>query len=315
MITLVIPVYNRPDEIAELLESIERQSYKDFEVIVVEDGSSIPCKDELDRFSGRFKLSYYCKPNSGPGPSRNFGAEHAAGDYIVVLDSDVILPDGYLEVVHSAVAGGRIDAFGGPDRANPSFNTMQKAISHSMTSFLTTGGIRGGMKDVTKFHPRSFNMGVRTTVWRELGGFREMRYGEDVDFSIRLKEAGKRVELVREAWVWHKRRNTIGSFYRQVFHFGQARICLYRLHPSTLKIVHLLPSAFVVGTLVLLAAAPFTYALSLIPLALLCTLLFADSLYHNRSAKVALLSIVTTFVQQFGYGLGFLSEALAGKKK
>ena len=158
-------------------------------------------------------------------------------------------------------------------------------------------------------------MGVRTTVWRELGGFREMRYGEDVDFSIRLKEAGKRVELVREAWVWHKRRNTIGSFYRQVFHFGQARICLYRLHPSTLKIVHLLPSAFVVGTLVLLAAAPFTYALSLIPLALLCTLLFADSLYRNRSAKVALLSIVTTFVQQFGYGLGFLSEALAGKKK
>lgn len=305
-ISFVIPVYNRPDEIVELLQSLDRQQFRDFEVIVVEDGSTVPCADVVAPFRDTLHLTYLSKPNSGPGPSRNYGAKYAKGDYIIVLDSDVILPDDYTTAVCKALADGRIDAFGGPDRANSNFTITQKAVNYSMTSFLTTGGIRGGMKRVDKFHPRSFNMGVRSTVWHQLGGFREMRYGEDVDFSIRLKEAHFTVELVPEAWVWHKRRNTLGSFFRQVHHFGQARIHLYRLHPDTLKLVHLMPAAFVLCTTALLLLAPFTCAWSLLPLALLALILFVDSLIRNHNISVALLSVVTSFVQQFGYGTGFL---------
>lgn len=314
MISLVIPVYNRPDEIVELLESISQQGDTDFEVIVVEDGSTRTCKEEIAPFADKFKLQYFFKENSGPGPSRNYGVQHASGDYVIVLDSDCILPADYMRVVRQHLDNEQIDAFGGPDKAHASFTTLQKAINYSMTSFLTTGGIRGGMKNVNKFHPRSFNMGVRTEVWNKLGGFSQMRYGEDIDFSIRLKEAGYKVVLMPDAWVWHKRRNTLKSFFSQVFHFGQARICLYRLHPDTLKLVHLFPSAFVVGVVLLLLAAPFTYALSLIPIVLLALLLFLDSLRLNKSFKVASLSIVTAFTQQFGYGLGFLREMVRGKK-
>lgn len=314
MISLVIPVYNRPDEIVELLESISQQGDTDFEVIVVEDGSTRTCKEEIAPFADKFKLQYFFKENSGPGPSRNYGVQHASGDYVIVLDSDCILPADYMRVVRQHLDNEQIDAFGGPDKAHASFTTLQKAINYSMTSFLTTGGIRGGMKNVNKFHPRSFNMGVRTEVWNKLGGFSRMRYGEDIDFSIRLKEAGYKVVLMPDAWVWHKRRNTLKSFFSQVFHFGQARICLYRLHPDTLKLVHLFPSAFVVGVVLLLVAAPFTYALSLIPIVLLALLLFLDSLRLNKSFKVAALSIVTAFTQQFGYGLGFLREMVRGKK-
>lgn len=314
MISLVIPVYNRPDEIVELLESISQQGDTDFEVIVVEDGSTRTCKEEIAPFADKFKLQYFFKENSGPGPSRNYGVQHASGDYVIVLDSDCILPADYMRVVRQHLDNEQIDAFGGPDKAHASFTTLQKAINYSMTSFLTTGGIRGGMKNVNKFHPRSFNMGVRTEVWNKLGGFSQMRYGEDIDFSIRLKEAGYKVVLMPDAWVWHKRRNTLKSFFSQVFHFGQARICLYRLHPDTLKLVHLFPSAFVVGVVLLLLAAPFTYALSLIPIVLLALLLFLDSLRLNKSFKVAALSIVTAFTQQFGYGLGFLREMVRGKK-
>lgn len=314
MISLVIPVYNRPDEIVELLESISQQGDTDFEVIVVEDGSTRTCKEEIAPFADKFKLQYFFKENSGPGPSRNYGVQHASGDYVIVLDSDCILPADYMRVVRQHLDNEQIDAFGGPDKAHASFTTLQKAINYSMTSFLTTGGIRGGMKNVNKFHPRSFNMGVRTEVWNKLGGFSQMRYGEDIDFSIRLKEAGYKVVLMPDAWVWHKRRNTLKSFFNQVFHFGQARICLYRLHPDTLKLVHLFPSAFVVGVVLLLVATPFTYALSLIPIVLLALLLFLDSLRLNKSFKVAALSIVTAFTQQFGYGLGFLREMVRGKK-
>ena len=308
LISFVIPVYNRPDEIVELLESISKQNEEGFEVIVVEDGSSRPCKTEIEPYADKFKLQYFYKENSGPGPSRNYGARYASGDYVIVLDSDCILPPDYVSTVRRHLETGQIDAFGGPDSAHASFSALQKAINYSMTSFLTTGGISGGMKNVNKFHPRSFNMGVRTEVWKLLGGFSKMRYGEDIDFSIRLKEAGYRVVLMSDAWVWHKRRNTLASFFRQVFHFGQARICLYRLHPDTLKLVHLFPAAFVVGVFLLLVAAPFTYALTLIPILLLALLLFFDSLRLNKNLKVAALSIVTAFTQQFGYGLGFLRE-------
>lgn len=308
-ISFVIPVYNRPDEIVELLASIERQGTTDFDIIVVEDGSSQPCKEAIQPFAERMPISYLYKENSGPGQSRNYGAARATGDYIIVLDSDALLPDGYIDAVRRHLESDGIDAFGGPDKAAPTFTVTQKAINYSMTSFLTTGGIRGGKKRIDKFYPRSFNMGVRRTVWNQLGGFADMRYGEDIDFSTRLYAAGCKVALLEDAWVWHKRRNTIPSFFRQVRNFGRARICLTQKYPDTLKLVHLFPALFTVGSALLLLLAPFTRAWSLLPLALLLVVIFFDSLRLNRDVRVAALSMVTTVVQQCGYGSGFLAEA------
>ena len=309
-ISFVIPVYNRPDEIVELLQSIEQQGATDYDIIVVEDGSSQPCREAIAPYAERMPISYYYKDNSGPGQSRNYGAERATGDYIIVLDSDALLPKGYIDTVRRHLEAEPIDAFGGPDKAAPGFTPTQKAINYSMTSFLTTGGIRGGKKRIDKFYPRSFNMGVRRSVWNELGGFADMRYGEDIDFSTRLYAAGKRVVLLDDAWVWHKRRNTIPSFFRQVRNFGRARICLTQKYPDTLKLVHLFPALFTVGSALLVLLAPFTRAWSLAPLALLLIVIFFDSLRLNHHLGVAALSMVTTVVQQCGYGSGFLAEGL-----
>ena len=207
--SLIIPVYNRPDEVDELLESLTGQTFTDFEVIVVEDGSSCPCRDVVEKYRDRLDVKYYAKDNSGPGQTRNYGAERSAGEYLIVLDSDCVLPPGYLQAVEDELAREPADAFGGPDRAHESFTPVQKAINYAMTSFLTTGGIRGGKKKMDKFYPRSFNMGVRSEVYRRLGGFSKMRFGEDIDFSIRIFKAGCRCRLFPEAWVWHKRRTDL----------------------------------------------------------------------------------------------------------
>ena len=207
--SFIIPVYNRPDEVDELLASLTRQTISGFEAIVVEDGSAIPCRDVCDKYASQLDLHYYAKPNSGPGQSRNYGVERATGDYVIVLDSDVVLPDGYLKAVDDELQRESADAFGGPDCAHPSFTPTQKAISYSMTSFFTTGGIRGGKKKLDKFYPRSFNMGLRRDVYMQLGGFSKMRFGEDIDFSIRIFKAGCRCRLFPEAWVWHKRRTGV----------------------------------------------------------------------------------------------------------
>ena len=224
--SFIVPVYNRPDEVDELLESLEGQTLKDFEVVVVEDGSDKPCKDVCDRHADVLDIHYYIKPNSGPGQSRNYGAERAGGEYLIVLDSDVVLPEGYLAAVDKELQDAPADAFGGPDRAHPSFTDTQKAISYSMTSFYTTGGIRGGNKKLDKFYPRSFNMGIRRETYMSLGGFSRMRFGEDIDFSIRIFKAGCRCRLFPEAWVWHKRRTDFRKFWRQVYNSGIARINL-----------------------------------------------------------------------------------------
>ena len=245
--SFIIPVYNRPDEVDELLDSLTRQECRDFEVVVVEDGSAVPCRDVCDRYADRLDLHYYNKENSGPGQSRNYGAERAQGEYLIVLDSDVVLPPGYLSAVDAELAERDCDAFGGPDSAHPSFTPVQKAISYSMTSFFTTGGIRGGKKKLDKFYPRSFNMGIRRDVYERLGGFSRMRFGEDIDFSIRIFKAGCRCRLFPAAWVWHKRRTDFRKFWRQVYNSGIARINLYKKYPESLKLVHLLPMVFTVG--------------------------------------------------------------------
>ena len=265
--SVIIPVFNRPDEVDELLQSLTAQTFRDFEVIVVEDGSTLPCREVVARYAGALNVHYFCKPNSGPGQTRNYGAERSRGEYLIILDSDCILPPGYLSAVEQELRRCPADAFGGPDRAHASFTPLQKAINYSMTSFFTTGGIRGGRKKMDKFYPRSFNMGIRREVYRALGGFSAMRFGEDIDLSIRIFQGGYACRLFPEAWVWHKRRTDFRKFFKQVHNSGIARINLYKKHPESLKIVHLLPAAFTVGVAVLLLAAPFC-PYSLLPLAL-----------------------------------------------
>ena len=323
--SVIIPVYNRPDEADELLESLTRQTVKDFEVIVVEDGSTRPCKDVVDKYADRLDVKYMTKKNGGPGPARNYGVEHSKGEYVLILDSDCVLPEGYLAAVDKELLDSPCDAFGGPDAAHDSFTPVQKAISYSMTSFFTTGGIRGGKKKLDKFYPRSFNMGVRRDVYQRLGGFSKMRFGEDIDFSIRIFKAGCKCRLFPEAWVWHKRRTDFRKFWRQVYNSGIARINLYKKYPESLKLVHLLPMVFTVGVMLLLlgflAGIVLFFALpagmqqalgiavsvfSLLPLLLYAGIIFFDAAMQTGSVWIGLLAVRAAFTQLMGYGCGFL---------
>ena len=315
--SIVVPVYNRPEEVDELLESLCSQTCKDFEVLIVEDGSQKPCKDVCAKYADILDLHYYAKPNSGPGQSRNYGVERSQGEYALILDSDVVLPQGFIQAIVDELSREEAVAWGGPDASHPSFTPIQKAISYSMTSFFTTGGIRGGkannkaafqLKKLDKFYPRSFNMGIRRDVYLQLGGFSKMRFGEDIDFSYRIVEAGYQPRLFPEAWVWHKRRTDFRKFFRQVYNSGIARINLEKRHPGTLKLVHLLPMVFTLGVIALTLLAPLTCGYSLLPLCLYAALLCTDSTLKNKSLKVGLLSIPAAFVQLMGYGLGFLES-------
>ena len=303
--SVIIPVYNRPDEVDELLQSLVSQSLKDFEVIVVEDGSSVPCEDVVNKYRDKLDVHYYSKPNSGPGQTRNYGAERSKGEFLLILDSDCILPEGYLQAIEDELHREEADAFGGPDRAHDSFTRVQKAINYAMTSFFTTGGIRGGKKKMDKFYPRSFNMGVRAEAYRALGGFSNMRFGEDIDFSIRIFKAGYRCRLFPEAWVWHKRRTDLKKFFKQVHNSGIARINLYKKYPASLKLVHLLPAVFTVGVVFLLLCS-LLCVWSLLPLALFVFIVFIDASLSNKSVVIGILSVVASFIQLTGYGTGFL---------
>ena len=311
--SFIIPVYNRPDEVDELLDSLAHQTLTSFEVIVVEDGSAVPCREVCRKYENRLALHYYDKANSGPGQSRNYGVERAQGDYVIILDSDVVLPEGYLQAVDDELQRSPADAFGGPDSAHPSFTDTQKAISYSMTSFFTTGGIRGGKKKLDKFYPRSFNMGVRREVYQRLGGFSKMRFGEDIDFSIRIFKTGCRCRLFPGAWVWHKRRTDFRKFFRQVYNSGIARINLFKKYPESLKLVHMLPMVFTVGALTMLLLAvvliflcPHLAWLPLVPLLLYALIIFIDASRCNHSVHIGVLSIASAYIQLMGYGLGFI---------
>lgn len=303
--SFIIPVYNRPDEVDELLASLAGQTYSDFEVLIVEDGSSLPCREVVERYQGQLNLSYYTKPNTGPGMTRNYGAERCRGEYFIILDSDCVLPPGYLEAIYDELQREPADAFGGPDRAHESFTPVQKAINYAMTSFFTTGGIRGGKRKMDKFYPRSFNMGIRSEVYRRLGGFSRMRFGEDIDFSIRIFKGGYRCRLFPDAWVWHKRRTDLKKFFKQVHNSGIARINLYKKYPDSLKIVHLLPAMFTLCMVFVLLALPWCRWGLLLPL-IFALLIAVDSTIQSRNVKIGLLSVAAAYIQLLGYGTGFL---------
>ena len=305
--SIIIPVYNRPDEVRELLESLLIQTNSDFEVIIVEDGSSVCCDKEVDHFRDLLRMQYVRVPNGGPASVRNIGARMAVGEYLLILDSDVVLPSGYIAAVKKGIEQTQVDAFGGPDAAAEGFSPVQKVINYAMTSFFTTGGIRGGSGvRLDKFYPRSFNLGCKRLVYQQLGGFsEEMRFGEDIDFSLRLFKAGYKVCLFPEAFVFHKRRIDFKKFFRQVYNSGIARIHLQRRHPGSMKPVHMLPALFTLGCAILVIGL-FFCPWSLLPLLLLALLFLLDAWHTNRSLRIAILAVPASFVQLWGYGSGFL---------
>ncbi len=308
--SFIIPVYNRPKEVRELLESMVQQTENNFEVVIVEDGSDLKCEKICIEFQNKLDLKYFYKDNSGPGQSRNYGYEKAKGDYCIFLDSDCVLPQNYFKIVQNVLKEDYVDAFGGPDQAHVDFSILQKSINYSMTSFFTTGGIRGNSEKLDKFYPRSFNMGYSRDVFAKTKGFSKIRFGEDIDMSIRILQNGFETRLIKDAFVYHKRRTNLKQFFKQVFNSGIARINLYKRHPKSLKIVHLAPALFTVGTILFLILSIFYSTIFLLPLIIHMLILFVDSSLKNKSLTIGLVSVVTSYVQLFGYGLGFITATL-----
>ena len=309
----IIPVYNRAGEIKDLLNSLLSQSYTQFEVVIVEDGSTLRCEEVVAAFGHDLSIRYFYQENTGQGFARNFGMQQAKGDFFVILDSDVLLPPTYFEALEKAIATRSLDAFGGPDAAAEDFSPLQKAMDFAMTSFWTTGGIRGKLKDTAAYQARGFNMGVSRAVFDRLGGFVDPNRGEDIEWSLRIKKAGFRLELVSQAFVYHKRKNTLWSFAKQGFSFGRNRANVSRYHPEAIKLVHALPSFFLLF-LISLGINLLFIQLLLLPhlliLGLWAGLVLAQSSWEHRSLIVGILSLGTSLVQLSGYGLGLLLELL-----
>tara|TARA_B110000091_G_scaffold211650_1_gene256704 strand:+ start:59 stop:1009 length:951 start_codon:yes stop_codon:yes gene_type:complete len=308
--SIIIPVYNRPNEIDELLHSLVLQSFqKEFEIVIIEDGSNQKSDLIIEKYQEKLSIKYFFKENSGASASRNFGMQNATGNYFIILDSDVLLPVHYLEELEKGLLENYTDAFGGADAAHSSFTFLQKAINYSMTSFLTTGGIRGKKNSVGKFQPRSFNMGLSKISFEKTRGFSDMLYGEDIDLTFRLWENGFETQFIEEAFVYHKRRSTISRFFKQTFNFGAARPILNKKHPKSAKLTYWFPSLFIIGFDIALILLIFGKWIYIIPFLGYFVILFFDSLLQNKNFKVAFLSIITTYTQFLGYGLGFLKSS------
>lgn len=305
--SFIIPVYNRPDEVDELLQSLTKQDYKnDFEVVVVEDGSAIKCNEIIEKYNSQLTISYYFKPNSGPGDSRNYGMRVAKGDYFLILDSDCILPTNYLINAEKNLESEFVHCFGGSDKALDSFSTIQKAINFSMTSFITTGGIRGGSEAIEKFQPRSFNMGLSKEAFEKSDGFGNIHPGEDPDLSIRLWNLGYQTKLFKDVYVYHKRRIDWNKFYIQVNKFGKARPILNSWYPKYAKPTFWLPSLFLLGFVFAVVLLLFGIKQLLYCYVLYFILVGILSLIQNKNLQIALYSIVAVIIQFYGYGKGFL---------
>jgi glycosyltransferase involved in cell wall biosynthesis len=306
--SIIIPVYNRPDEMKELLDSLVKQTNKDFELVVVEDGSSISSEDLCKSYSDQIQISYYYKENQGPSIARNYGLAKAKGNYYLFFDSDCILPPHYMETIHKELSEDFVDCYGGPDGAMEDFSNFQKAVSYAMTSFFTTGGIRGGKKQVHKFHPRSFNLGFSKKVYENTGGFpvTTMHPGEDMVFAIEVIKRGFETRLVRDAYVFHKRRISFKKFYKQVFGFGKTRYIISKHYPETFKIFFLFPSIFTLGTIGALIMGIAVHRIFAFPVLLYATLVLFDAISKSKSLKIGFISLAASFVQLFGYGIGFM---------
>lgn len=303
--SIIVPVYNRVDEVRDLLDSLSQQTSMDFEVVIVEDGSSVRCDGVVKEYSEKISIQYFYKENEGRSIARNYGLERANGEYFLFFDSDCVIPPEYIATLKSALDANYTDCFGGPDSAHSSFTDTQKAINYSMTSFLTTGGIRGGKVQLEKFVPRTFNMGYSRKVWEKVGGFREM-FSEDIDMSTRIRQAGFSISLIRDAYVYHKRRTNLKAFCRQIYVFGMSRITLYLLYPDSLKLVHWLPAVFVMGVMAMAVLAICLSWMWILPLVAYLLAIFVTALFSTKNLKIASLSVITSVIQLGGYGVGFL---------
>ncbi|MGY0425741.1 MAG: glycosyltransferase [Polaribacter sp.] len=314
--SIIIPVYNRPNEIDELLESLAKQDFKDgFEVLIIEDGSQNSSEKIVKKYANKLIIKYFFKENSGAGTSRNFGMQNALGNYFIILDSDVLVPKQYLSEVKKGLEQNFTDAFGGPDAAHKSFTSLQKAINYSMTSVLTTGGIRGKKQAIGKFQPRSFNLGLSKKAFEKTKGFAKLKVGEDIDLTFRLWQNGFETQLIEKAFVYHKRRSSLQQFFNQTFAFGMARPKLNKKYPKTAKLTYWFPSLFIIGLDVSILLAIFGFFQLLILYGFYFVLIFLDALHQNKNLKVAFLSIITSFTQFLGYGLGFLESKFLKKKE
>jgi glycosyltransferase involved in cell wall biosynthesis len=312
--SIIIPVFNRPQEIDELLESLTKQDFSDdFEVLIIEDGSAQKSDIIVEEYKNQLDLKYFCKENTGAGASRNFGMQQASGNYFIILDSDVIVPPQYLSEVKKILKINFTDAYGGPDAAHKSFTSLQKAINYSMTSFLTTGGIRGKRSTITKFQPRSFNLGMSKKAFEKTQGFSKMKNGEDIDLTFRLWQLGFETQLIEKAFVYHKRRSTIKQFFKQTFGFGTARPKLNKMYPETAKLTYWFPSLFLIGLDASVFLAIFGHYFLVKAYSVYFLILLFDSFFKN-GLKVAILCVITSFTQFLGYGLGFLESHFFNKK-
>lgn len=307
--SIIIPLYNRPLEIKELLQTLTLQTYTNFEVLVIEDGSQNAAKEIVESFTKQLNIQYFFKPNTGQGFTRNYGFERANGEYFIIFDSDCLIPENYLATANQEISKNKLDAYGGPDAAHHSFTPIQKAISYAMTSVFTTGGIRGKNKNAGgQFHPRSFNMGLSRKVWEKVGGFTITRMGEDILYSIAIQQAGFKTALIAGAVVYHKRRTNFLQFWKQLHFFGRGRINIYTYYPTQLKTVHFFPSIFTLFLGFTLVANLFKATIAATCnffLAVYILFIFFDALAKNKSLKVAFLSIFASFIQLLAYGFGF----------
>ncbi|MEO9482103.1 MAG: glycosyltransferase [Ekhidna sp.] len=311
--SIIIPVYNRPDEVDELLKSLTFQMLDDFEVLIIEDGSNIRCEDKVALYDQKLNIRYYFKENSGQGFSRNYGFERASGEWLIVFDSDCIIPKEYLKVVDDYIKDHDIAAFGGPDSAHESFTPVQKAISYSMTSLFTTGGIRGNKKRLGVFHPRSFNMGISKEVFEKTKGYILPKKGEDIEFSIRIIKNGFKTALIEDAFVYHKRRTNFKQFFKQLHFFGTARINVFRFYKSELKLIHFFPSVFTIGFLSSMLLFFWSVEIAVAALALYCIyflVILIDATIKTKNLKIGILSTGAAFVQLTAYGIGMFREGL-----
>ena len=320
-LSIIVPVYNRPDEVAELLESLSHQTDKDFELLIMEGDSPNRCDTVCAQYSDKVNVRHHFYPEYSRSQRRNKGMDLASGNYFLFFDSDCIIPPDYITIVKRELRKNYVDCFGGPDSAEQNFSDTQLAINYSMTSMMTTGGIRGGTKKVKKFLPRTFNMGFSKDVYEKVGGFKDI-IGEDIDQSLRIREAGFSIRLIKEAYLFHKRKIDLKKFFRQVNTFGKARILLTMLHPGSFKLVYLLPTCFFLGNSLLVLMALISLVCHifsrctffnwwwvwLLPICLYIIAIFCESLFKNKKIKIALLSILTSYIQLCGYGLGFLDE-------
>jgi glycosyltransferase involved in cell wall biosynthesis len=309
--SIIIPLYNRPQEIKELLDTLVLQTYRNFEVLVIEDGSVNDAGAIVNSFVDKLNIRYFKKANEGQGFTRNFGFERAKGDYFIIFDSDCLIPANYLQIVNNSLSTHYLDAYGGPDGAHESFTPTQKAISYSMTSPFTTGGIRGNKNGIGQFHPRSFNMGVSRQVWEKAGGFIITRLGEDIEYSIRIHSMGFKIGLIPDAVVFHKRRTNFIQFFKQLHFFGRARINIYKFFPKELKAVHFFPAAFTVGVIITIIFNLLGWQIAWLGnfiLVAIILLIFFHAWWKNKSAKIAFLSIIAAFTQLTAYGIGFMQD-------